>query len=203
MATPYEVIRCYNGVPFLLEGHLTAWSAASANSYIPWPQPCAEVRGCAWSCPGVRTGPIHTVFAGARSSADRALSAAGSEAHLRAVLPAALPATAVHSPGISAAIPLDIRWHRCDIKTTSLVASVLQKIRAGRRCRKTHLSRGKVSSRRVWKGTCSSLGTASLQLPLRADISPGISRQLCSALPRGDVCPCRSRLSLTSRYIRC
>lgn len=130
----YEVIRCYNGVPFLLEGHLERLGRSLRELDIPWPQPIDEVRElCAKAARECGPDPSILYLQVTRGVADRAYSPPDG---LRPTFVLycqsyGLRDSSVYSSGISVAILPDIRWHRCDIKTTSLVASVLQKMRAG------------------------------------------------------------------------
>ncbi len=129
----YEVIRCYNGVPFLLEGHLDRLGRSLGELYIPWPQQRAEIaKLCIQAARECGPDPSILYLQVTRGVADRAYSPP-SDLKPTFVLycqPYCGRDCSAYTSGISVAILPDIRWHRCDIKTTSLVASVLQKMRA-------------------------------------------------------------------------
>lgn len=130
----YEVVRCYNGVPFLLDGHLERLGRSLRELDIPWPQPLEEVRElCSQAARECGPDPSILYLQVTRGVADRAYSPPDGlkPTFVLYCQPYGVRDLSVYSSGISVAILPDIRWHRCDIKTTSLVASVIQKMRAG------------------------------------------------------------------------
>jgi D-alanine transaminase len=129
----YEVVRCYNGVPFLLDEHLERLARSLRELGIKPIQSLADVRElCIRASHEHGTDPSILYLQITRGAADRTYSP-----------PPGLTPTFVlycqdepvrdgqmYRKGIHVAVLEDIRWHRCDIKSTSLVASVLQKMRA-------------------------------------------------------------------------
>ncbi len=129
----YEVIRCYNGVPFLLDEHLDRLSRSLDQLGMALPRSLSDMQElCKRVAREHGLEPSVLYMQVTRGVADRSY-----------LPPENLTATwvvycethrmrerRVYAQGISAAILPDIRWLRCDIKTTSLVASVLQKMRA-------------------------------------------------------------------------
>ena len=71
----YEVIRCYNGVPFLLEGHLDRLGRSLGELYIPWPQQRAEIaKLCIQAARECGPDPSILYLQVTRGVADRAYS---------------------------------------------------------------------------------------------------------------------------------
>lgn len=129
----YEVIRCYNGVPFLLDEHLERLSRSLSELGIPSPRPLDKVRElCAEAARECGKNPSILYMQITRGVANRSYSPPSGLTPTWVLYceEQCLRDQSVYISGVSAVILPDIRWLRCDIKTTSLVASVFQKMRA-------------------------------------------------------------------------
>lgn len=129
----YEVIRCYNGVPFLLDEHLSRLERSLRELSIDLPQPMSEIRDlCVKAAREQGRSPSVLYIQITRGVADRSYSPPSGLVPTFVLYCEDKPVTAerVYAEGISVAVLEDIRWLRCDIKSTSLVASVFQKMSA-------------------------------------------------------------------------
>jgi len=132
----YEVIRCYNGVPFLLDEHLERLERSLGELKIPLPNPIDEIRDlCTQVAREHGTAPSVLYIQISRGVADRSYMPPPGLVPTFVIYCEDMPIAdkRLYSEGIAVAVLKDIRWLRCDIKTTSLVASVVQKMNAAAR----------------------------------------------------------------------
>lgn len=123
----YEVVPVYDGVPFRLEEHLQRLQRSLAETRIPEPFGISN-----WS--GIIAGLIERAGGGnlsvylqvTRGEAPRDHAFPGVRPTVFAMIsPMTLPGRVALERGVSAVTRLDIRWRRCDIKSTSLIGNVL------------------------------------------------------------------------------
>lgn len=129
----YEVVRCYNGVPFLLDEHLERLARSLRELGIRPPQPLADMRElCIKASQEHGTDPSMLYLQITRGTADRTYSPPPGITPTFVLYCQDEPVRdpRMYQMGIPVAVLKDIRWLRCDIKSTSLVASVLQKMNA-------------------------------------------------------------------------
>lgn len=132
----YEVIRCYNGVPFLLDEHLCRLERSLRELSIDPPQSMGEIRNlCVRAAREQGKSPSVLYIQITRGVANRSYAPPAGLVPTFVLYcedkPIAVASTYVE--GISASVFKDIRWLRCDIKSTSLAASVLRKMDAAAR----------------------------------------------------------------------
>jgi D-alanine transaminase len=129
----YEVLRTYRGVPFQFEAHVQRLerSASAIGLAMPYSNP----QWSEYVAEGLRRGRFE--------ESKIYLQLTRGEAPRDHVFPASTAPTAVmtvremhgldaslHARGVSAMVMDDVRWGRCDIKSTNLLANVMAKQRA-------------------------------------------------------------------------
>jgi D-alanine transaminase len=129
----YEVIRTYRGVPFQLHAHLQRLERSAGAIGLPMPYSISE-----WT-----DYVTEALQRGGFEESKLYLQLTRGVAPRDHVFPALITPTAVmtvremhpldptlRSRGVSALVMEDVRWHRCDIKSTNLLANVMAKQRA-------------------------------------------------------------------------
>jgi len=125
----YEVVPAYGGAPFRLEQHLARLDRSLAAIHMQNPLSHDEWAGILHELTAQLPGQDQQVYIqitrGAPPVRDHAIPAGLKPTVLASTrqLPARDPAVA--QQGISAITLDDIRWRRCDIKATALLANVL------------------------------------------------------------------------------
>lgn len=190
----YEVIPVYQGHPFRLEQHLDRLEDSLTAVELPNPlgrEQWAEVfRRVVEANGGGDQGLYLQVTRGAADKRNHAFPD-GVEPTVF-VMTTPIPAPDLEQPGIEAATVEDIRWLRCDIKSTSLLANVL--LRQGAE------SRGSGEAILVRDGEAVEGAASNLFLVMDGEILtppkderilPGITRDLVVELAHQHELPCR------------
>jgi D-alanine transaminase len=125
----YEVIPAYGGVPLRLEQHLTRLDRSLAAihmvnplSHAEWQEVLAELTA---QLPGEDQQLYIQITRGAPEDREHVIPKGLKPTVLATTRELKTPDPEQAAKGISAITLDDIRWHRCDIKSTNLLANVL------------------------------------------------------------------------------
>lgn len=129
----YEVIRTYRGVPFQLEAHLQRLERSASAIGLPMPYSISQ-----WSqhiTEAIRRGgfeesKLYLQLTRGVAPRDHVFPASTTPTAVMTVREMHALDAAVRARGVSAMVMEDVRWHRCDIKSTNLLANVMAKQRA-------------------------------------------------------------------------
>ncbi|MCE5230035.1 D-amino-acid transaminase [bacterium] len=128
----YEVIRAYDGVPFMVEEHLFRLerSAAAIHLQLPFPRErISEIIDEALTRSGIPNAIVY--FQISRGSAPRKHQFPKVDSVMAlTVRPASPPPREKYSEGISATLLTDERWANCYIKSINLLPNIIAKDRA-------------------------------------------------------------------------
>lgn len=192
----YEVIPAYGGVPFRLTQHLDRLDRSLAAIRLENPMPRAEwewVIGELCSDCGGRDRSIYLqVTRGAYPTRSHRIPPRVTPTVIAfgSAIPERDPRIA--REGITAITLPDIRWHRCDIKATTLLANILAQAEAVEKGADDAIF---VRNRLAMEGTASNLFIVCdglLTTPPNSDqLLPGVTRDLVLELARDAGIPCR------------
>lgn len=131
----YEVIPAYAGRPFRLDEHLQRLDTSLAGVGIAPPHTPAEWCELFDTLIARNGGGDLALYLqitrGAQEKRDHTIPQSYSPTVFAMANPIAAPAASVREQGIALASLEDIRWLRCDIKTTALLANALLRTAAG------------------------------------------------------------------------
>jgi D-alanine transaminase len=129
----YEVIRTYHGVPFQLEAHLQRLERSASAIALPmpysipqWTQHVTEALRRA----GYEESKLYLQLTRGVAPRDHVFPASTTPTVVITVREMHALDAGVRARGVSAMVMEDVRWHRCDIKSTNLLANVMAKQRA-------------------------------------------------------------------------
>lgn len=130
----YEVIPAYGGLPFRLTQHLDRLDRSLAAIRLPNPLPRAEweavVNQLCDDCHGTDSSIYLQVTRGAYPSRNHRIPDVTRPTVIAFASPIPPRDPRIASHGITAITVPDIRWHRCDIKATTLLANILAQAEA-------------------------------------------------------------------------
>ena len=133
----YEVIPVYAGEPFRLDEHLVRLNNSLDALGIAPPHGAAEWRALFETLIERNGGGDLALYLqitrGAQGKRDHAIPQSYTPTIFAMANAIAAPDPSVHERGIALACLEDIRWLRCDIKTTALLANALLRTAAGER----------------------------------------------------------------------
>lgn len=125
----YEVVPVYQGAPFLMDRHLARLerSLESARIGTGWTRAQWDelVRDMVARCAPRADSMVYLQVTRGVARRDHAFPAHSEPGIFCMVSPFARPGAAQREQGLSAISITDLRWLRCDIKTTSLLGNVL------------------------------------------------------------------------------
>jgi D-alanine transaminase len=185
----YEVIPAYGGRPFRVAHHLARLDRSLAS--IRMHNPLSEAQWndvfnrLAAQLPGQDQSIYLQVSRGDYPVRNHAIPAEVSPNVFAFTAPLPERDPKIAQQGISAITLEDIRWHRCDIKATTLLANVLARAQANEEGTDEAIL---VRDGQVMEGTASNLFIVSNGLlitpPDSPDLLPGITRDLVLELAR-------------------
>jgi len=126
----YEVIRCYRGVPFLLDEHLArlATSLAAIRLELPFDiGDLAAIFGDLLARSQEKEAVLYLQITRGVAPRNHLFPASPRPTVIATVRPAEPPTPDERAHGIRLITVDDARWGRCDVKTTNLLANVLAK----------------------------------------------------------------------------
>lgn len=187
----YEVIPVYGGHPFRVEQHLERLAASLASVRIP--EPLSDdgwhelIEGLIARVPAAELSVYIQVTRGDAGHRDHAFPPDARPTVFATATPVPPADRAVSEEGVAAVTCHDIRWQRCDIKATTLLANVLlrqQAFDAGASEALLH------DGETVTEGAASNIfvvrGERVATPPKTAAILPGITRDWICELARDD-----------------
>jgi D-alanine transaminase len=182
----YEVIPVYGGRPLLLDAHLARLDRSLRELAIPNPLTRSEwaelVAGLAERNGGGDLGVYLQVTRGADRGRDHAFPKGVQPTVFGMASPAPKPAA---DPGVRAITLPDLRWGRCDVKATALLANVL--------AREAATEAGAGEAILLWEGVVTEGATSSVLIvedgrlvrrPNGQEILPGTTTDLVVELAR-------------------
>lgn len=128
----YEVIRVYDGKPFLMDEHLNRLERSAREIQLTLPMPIDRIKEKLLELLTLEQGNTCNIYLQVtRGTAPR--SHAFSDTHQALLTSYIIPSERPHETlrtGIKAITTEDIRWLRCDIKSLNLLGNVLAKQKA-------------------------------------------------------------------------
>lgn len=131
----YEVIRFYEGRPFLLEAHLDRLAASARALQLPLPVPREELRRVIVETvhrEGLADAALYLQVSRGPAPRTHAFPEEVKPTWFLLARPAERPDAAKLAAGVKVILTPDLRWHRSDIKSISLLPNVLAKEEARR-----------------------------------------------------------------------
>jgi D-alanine transaminase len=129
----YEVVRTYRGVPFQLEAHLARLERSAQAIDLTLPYTRAQWEG--YVTEGIRLGgfaetKVYVQVTRGVASRDHSFPSDAAPTAVMTVRELRPPDPALRASGVGAVTMPDLRWGRCDIKSTNLLPNVLARQRA-------------------------------------------------------------------------
>lgn len=190
----YEVIPAYGGRLFRLKQHLERLDGSLADIGLRNPLPAGEWRAVLERL--VREGgdedqSVYLQVTRGPAPRDHAFPKQVTPTVFAYAQPIRYPDPELLRTGISAVTTADIRWQRCDIKTTALLANVLlRQLAAEQDAAETILLRGGYLTEGAVSNIFVVRADVLLTPPQGPFILPGITRDLVLELARAHGIPC-------------